>query len=195
MNWTIVLTFLGIGLSTLAIIPYLIDTAKGKTKPRIVSWIIWIMTNGIASLAAFYGGQYSTVLLLATVELLMLIIVVIGWRKGDKAFQKLDVTCLIGSIIGIIVWRLSGSADVAILILVTTEIIGGTPTLMHAWKKPAEETFITYFVTFLGSLCILMTVGSWAITGFVYPLHMVLFNLLVCSIMISKRFHNNNKTR
>lgn len=187
MNWTIVLTVLGIGLTTLAIIPYLIDTAKGKTKPRIVTWIIWIMTNGIASLAAYSSAQYPTALLLATVVVLMLLIVIIGWKKGEKTFQKLDVACFIGSLIGITVWRLSNSADVAIIILVITEIIGGAPTLIHAWQKPTEETFITYFVTFLGSLCILMTVGSWAITGFVYPLHMVMFNLLVCLIIICKR--------
>ncbi len=195
MDWVVVLTVLGIGLTSLAIIPYLVDTIQGKTKPRLVTWVIWIMTNGIASLAAFYSSQYPTALLLATVVILMSLIVGIGWKKGDKSFSRLDTVCFVGSIVGIIVWKLLDSADVAIMVLVLTEIIGGVPTLMHAWKKPNEETFVTYFVTFLGSLCILLTVGSWTITGFVYPLHLVLFNLFVCCIIITKRFFDNKKTR
>lgn len=187
MNLVVVLTALGIGLTTLAIIPYLIDTIRGNTKPRIVTWIIWIITNGIASLAAFYSREYPTALLLATVVVLMLIIVSAGWRKGDKSIQKIDIGCFIGAIFGIILWRLLGSADISIIILIATEIIGGLPTIIHAWEKPTEETFVTYFVTFLGSLCILITVDSFTITGFAYPLHMVLFNILISLIIMFRR--------
>ena len=40
-------------------IPYLKDILRGKTKPHVYTWFIWIITQGIALSGLLYGGGFG----------------------------------------------------------------------------------------------------------------------------------------
>lgn len=176
-------------ITILGYIPYIIDTIKNKTKPRIVTWFIWSLLNGISCIASFSEQQYSTAALMFCFALGTIAITVFGWKRGDKDINRLDIICLSGAIIGIILWAVLRSPSVAIIILILVDFIGGIPTLVHSWKKPDEETLTTYIMSFIGASLTLFTINSWRITSAAHPLFLVVICLnFILIITIRRRY-------
>lgn len=170
------------------ILPYLIGIIKGTTRPKIVTWIIWSSVTGIACAAAIFEKQYPTAILLFLSSLGTLLVAILGWKTGDKKIERLDTICLVGAIIGLILWQIYNSPAIAVLATIAINLVGGVPTLVHSWKKPGEEAWLTFFLSFLGALCTLVVIENWVITAFAYPLYLVLINILYTLVIVFRRF-------
>lgn len=185
------LTFILVALSSIltvaAVIPYLIEVIKGTTKPRVVSWFVWSLLTSIACAAAFVDGQYPTGILLLFASLETLSVVILGWKHGDKKIERLDIICLIGALVGLVLWLVFDSPAVAVVAMVAIDLLGGIPTLVHSWKKPHEETAITFFLSFLGATCILFLMTDWRITAFAYPLYLVVANFVFTVVIVARK--------
>ncbi|MDB5163177.1 MAG: hypothetical protein JWO54_726 [Candidatus Saccharibacteria bacterium] len=181
-------------LTVVAVVPYLIAVVRRKTKPRIVSWFIWSLLTGISAVASYSDQQYPSGILLTVAALGTLSVVVLGWRFGDKEIGRLDLVCLIGALVGVLLWQVFDSPALAILAAVTIDIIGGIPTWFHIWRKPHEETAITFALSFLGAFCTLLASQDWKVTAIAYPLYLVLTNLFMASLIYigQHRAYNRN---
>ena len=181
---TNVLVFISSALLIIGILPYLIGVIKGKTKPRVVSWIIWSSLTGIACAAALAERQYPTAILLLFSSLGTLLVVLFGWKRGDKKIERIDIVCFVGAIVGIVLWQIFNSPAIATLAMIAIDLTGGIPTLLHAWKKPHEEAWITFLLSFIGALCTLFTVSDWRITAFAFPLYLVVINIAFTLVIV-----------
>lgn len=187
MTIDFILIALGSILTIVAIIPYLLEVISKKTKPRIVSWLVWTIITSIAAIAALVDRQYPTAILLFSAALETLAVVVLGWKNSDKTIEKIDVICFVGAVIGIILWQVFDSPAIAVIATVIADFIGGIPTLLHSWKKPQEETWITFFISSIGAMCTLLVISDWRITSFAYPLFLVVINLIFTSVIILRK--------
>ena len=187
MTIDVILIVLGSVLTIVAIIPYLIEVISKKTKPRIVSWLVWTIITSIAAIAALVDRQYPTAILLFSAALETLAVVLLGWKNSDKTIEKIDVVCFAGAAIGIILWQVLDSPAIAVIATVVADFIGGIPTLLHSWKKPQEETWITFFISFMGAVCTLLVISDWRITSFAYPFFLVVINLVFTSVIILRK--------
>ena len=182
-------------ITILGYVPYIIDTVKKKTKPRVITWFVWTMLNGISCMAAFSEQQYPTAVLMFCFALGTLAVTVFGWRGGDKNINRLDVTCLIGAIIGIILWVIFNSPTTAVIAMILVDFIGGIPTQVHSWKKPDEETLMTYVMQFIGAGLTLLVIDSWRITSAAYPIFLVAICLNFILIISLRRQYLKLKKR
>lgn len=173
-------------LTIIANIPYLIDTVKKKTKPRVVTWFTWAILMSIAAAASLIEGQYATVAILLTSAIGATSIVILGWKSGDRKLEKLDKVCLAGVVIGVFLWQVFNSPAIGTLAMVLIDLLGGIPTTIHAWKKPEEETVISFVLFFSGAVCTLLAISMWAVTAYAYPLF-IAFNSLTTTIIIITR--------
>lgn len=187
MNLNVILVAISSVLTFGCFVPYLIDMINHKTKPRIISWFIWSVLTGIACVASLSEHQYSTAILLLASSLGTLSIVVFGWKGGDKEIGNLDTMCLIGATVGLILWIVFNSPAIAVLATIAIDFIGGIPTIVHAWKKPDEETWLTFGMSFLGALCTLLAIESWHITGYAFPLYLVIINMVFTLTIIFRK--------
>ena len=153
MSLVTILVILSSIFTVASVVPYIIEIIKGKTKPRVVSWFTWSVLTAIAGIASYIDGQYPTAILMLLVTIETLLVVIIGWKHGDKRIERFDIVCLVGALIGIILWQIFNSPAIAVIAAVSIDLIGGLPTLVHSWKKPNEETWQTFFLAFLGALC------------------------------------------
>lgn len=184
MNISNILVAVSSVLTIVAILPYFIEVIRGKTKPRVVTWVIWSLLTFIGFLAAITEKQYPTAILLALSSLATFSIVIFGWKLGDKKIERVDVICFIGAIIGIILWQVFHSASFAMIVMIIVDLIGGIPTLIHSWKKPEEETWMTFLLSFFAAFLTLLAVEDWQITGFAFPLYLVIMNLLFTLVIV-----------
>lgn len=174
-------------LSIASTFPYLAGVVKGVVKPRIITWIIWSILTGVSCIASLFEGQYVTMTLLIVTTALTSSVAILGWRHGSKQVNKLDITCLICALVGIVIWRLSNSPGLAVIVMLIADLMGGLPTLIHSWQKPNEEEWRTFSISAVGSFCTLLAVNSWKITAFAFPLYLVVMGLTYSTIIITRR--------
>lgn len=187
MDLKLVFIILSSILTIVAIIPYLVEVVRKTTKPRVVSWFVWTTITSIAATAVLFDHQYATAILLFSAALETFAVVLIGWRNGDKKIELLDIICLIGAMIGVILWQVFNSPAIAVIATVVIDFVGGLPTLVHSWEKPQEETWVTFFLSFLGAACTLIVISTWSITAFAYPLYLVVINIIFTSVIIFRK--------
>lgn len=174
-------------LIVVSVIPYLIDVARRKTKPRVVSWFNWGLLGAIAGAAALSDGQIpAAVLSFASVAEVMLV-VILGLYYGDRHFEKLDIYCQIGALVGLGLWFMLDSPLIAIVIITSIDLIAALPTYKHIWQKPHEETLSAFVLSAIASALALATVTTWAITGLVYPVYLLLANGIMAGMILYRR--------
>ena len=120
-------------LTIVAVIPYIRDIIKKKTKPRIVSWFNWSLLAGISAAASYAAHQYPAAILSTFGAIECLIIVFLGFKHGDKHLELFDIGCQIGALTGLILWWIYNSPAIAIVAAILIDFIAGLPTLRHAW--------------------------------------------------------------
>jgi len=164
-------------LSLAGTIPYIRDILRGKTKPRIVSWLTWGILTGVAMAASFVDHHYPSAILAACMTLNAVAVVALGIIKhGRVLFDRFDMTCLLLVIVGLVIWYIFQSPAMAVIAVIAIDAIAGLPTLRHAFKHPEEETAFNFATASIASLLTLFVAGSVAITAIAYPLYLVLFN-------------------
>lgn len=167
-------------------VPYIIEIIRGKTKPRIVSWAIWTLLTSIATAASFVDGQYPAAALSLAVTIQTGSIVVLGLRHGDRKLTRLDVVCVIGAVVGLVLWYVFNSPAIAVLAAVTIDLIGVIPTIHHAWWRPSEETWLTFLMASLSGGLTVLVAGSWRATAIAYPLYLLIINLLIVVVLLGR---------
>lgn len=189
MNLITIFTILGGSLTLASIVPYLVGIVKKKIRPRIISWFVWTILPTISLIAAIGQGKYATAVLLFCSAMTTLSVVILGWKHGNRKITKLDVICLTGALIGVVFWVLSGLPAITVLFTLVISLLGGIPTIVHAWHKPYEEAWVTFVMASVGALFILLTINDWNVVGFAYPLYLVVINIIFSSVVIIRRQH------
>jgi hypothetical protein len=162
-----------------ATIPYLIEIVRGQTKPRVVTWFTWAIILSIGSAAAFTAHQIPAGVLMLSTSLEAAAVVVLGYKHGDRTFEKLDLICLCGAVTGLSLWMLLHSPALAVLATVLIDFTGALPTLKHSWHKPHEETLITYVLFSISNVLTLTVVNYRVFTSLAYPIYVFSIDLAI----------------
>lgn len=178
------LIFLSGAITIGAALPYMIEIIRGKTKPRIVSWFTWTLLTGIACAASFADHEYATGILLLCAAAETAAVCILGFKRGDRKFEKIDIVCQIGAIAGLLLWLIFNTPAIAVLATVVIDLIGAIPTLWHSWRKPFEETWITFALSSLGGGITLIVSHDWKITAIAYPLYLLVINIIMTLVII-----------
>lgn len=168
----------------LGTVPYLVDIAKKKTKPRVISWFNWGILGAIAGAAALSDNQIPAAVLSFASVLEVMLVVILGLFYGDRHFEKLDLFCQVGAGIGLTLWFTLNSPLLAIIIITIVDLIAAVPTYRHIWQAPKEETLSTFVICAIASALTLASVASLAPTGLIYPIYLLLANLFMASLII-----------
>lgn len=170
---------LGSVLTIVSIVPYVIDVIKKKTKPKIVSWFTWTLLTAIATFAAIDSGDFASAILTGVASVGTLIVAIIGYRLGDKKFERFDIGAQIGAIVGLLLWLIFNTPLIALIATVGIDFLAALPTVRHAWLKPKEETAITFLLSGLGSLLILLSIDTLSLSGLLFPIYLTFMNLAI----------------
>jgi hypothetical protein len=173
-------------VAILGAFPYIIQIIRGRTKPRIVTWFTWSLLTGIACAASFSTHDIPSAILTLASMLVNMTIVVLGFKHGDRHFERLDVFCQLAAFVGLALWFLFNSPAIAVSSSIAIDAVGAIPTLKHSWKRPYEETWISFLLGSIAGVLTTIVAASWSITAVAYPLYLAIANaLLVALILLS----------
>ena len=169
-----VLGFFGGLLAVAGSVPYIIETAKGRTRPHSVTWGVFTVVDTVSIANQLSAGAAASVWLVVGFAVANGTIFVLSLRRGVRSFDTLDIVVLCGTLLGLALWQALGSPSVSIIANVVVVGLALVPTYVKAWRDPASETAITFLTGAIAGLLSALSVGRLDFVLLVLPTFLVL---------------------
>ncbi|HEU5121336.1 MAG TPA: hypothetical protein VFT59_00690 [Candidatus Saccharimonadales bacterium] len=175
-------------ISLVGTIPYIRDTIRGRTKPRVASWLVWGILTGIAAAASFSRGHMPAAVLALCMTISCLVVTALAIKKtGSASLEKVDISCLVAALVGFLLWQWFNSPEIAVLAVVAIDAVASLPTIRHAYRAPDEETLFEFVMAGLASIVALAATTNFAVTAVLYPIYIIVFDFTVAMLIIRGR--------
>ena len=169
-------------------LPYIYSTLRGRTRPNRVSWWIWAFI-GIVLFATYQqSGARENQWVLILMILTPLLIALLSLRYGVGGASRLDLVSIVGCLIALALWAVSGSAIVGLAFSILADAIAGLPTVWKSWQQPYSENLLKWSLTLLAFFLNLFAIEEWTPFQVSYPLYLLLLALvIVIAIVLGRR--------
>ncbi|MDB5159749.1 MAG: hypothetical protein JWO99_12 [Candidatus Saccharibacteria bacterium] len=174
---------LGAGIILFCTLPYIIDVVKRKTRPNIVTWVVWTVLISIGAAALFASHDYNAAWLLVGDAIATFAVVIVGLKYGTAELDGFDIVCLIGALVGLALWLIFDSPIIAIVATIIIDLIGTIPTIRHSYRRPEEETSITFALGAIATIFTLLSLSEYAFSAWIYPAYLLCSNGLLFLII------------
>lgn len=168
---------------------YVIDTFRGKTQPNRVTWFLWALAPLIAFSAQISGGVGVRSLMTFMVGFGPAMVFLASFRD-KKAFwkiTKLDIACGVLSILALVLWYITKTGNIAIMLSILADLLAGVPTLIKAYKFPETESYNVFFFGAVSAAITLLTINQWSFTVAAFPIYIFLICAILFLLIIRKQ--------
>lgn len=156
-------------LSALSYIPYIISIIRGKTKPARASWIIWSLLSFVILASYKSLGASTTLFVVYAYAVGTFITMLLSLKYGVGGWTRFDKICLLTSALSLVVWWLTNSAFLALLMNILIDVIGTLPTIKKVYHQPDSEDRTAWSLFFLGSFFNLLAINQLSLEIALYP--------------------------
>jgi len=148
--------------------PYILAILRGQTKPAKASWIIWASLDTITLLGMYAKDAVNGQIVGAVLG--VWIVVALAIKYGKPGWTKLDRLCLVGAVIGIVLWQAFSNPVLAILTSQSVVFLGSIPTFVSAWHDPSKEDRIAWTIYWLSCVAAVIAIPSWTLQDTAQPI-------------------------
>ena len=182
-----ILGIIAVILSITGYIPYFINIFKNKTKPHAFTWFVWGLITGLGFIIQILkGGGYGSYVT-GVSALLCFAISAIALKKGEIVYDKNDWVSFLCAILAIFLWYITDNSALAVFLIIIGDALGFIPTFRKGWKKPFEETAISFVFNSLKYIVALLALNHYSINTALYPLYLVFANGLFGLMLFWRR--------
>lgn len=167
---------------------YFTSIYKGETRPHGFSWFVWGVVVGIGALAQLQldpTGLSGWTLLAVAIS--CLIIAVLGFWIGEKNITRGDWITFLSALIAIPVWQLTQEPVLAVVIVMTIDILSYYPTMRKTWNEPWTEPALSTFTCAARYFCIMFTVSEPTLSNLIYPGFLMTIDLIFALLIVYRR--------
>ncbi|HSX23869.1 MAG TPA: hypothetical protein VLE74_02100 [Candidatus Saccharimonadales bacterium] len=134
-------------LSVVGTTDYVLSILKGTTRPhrttRVVLFIVSV-ANLVGTIAAHAGLGVLLLSLLFFGRSLLLALLSI--KRGIGGTSRLDISCAIIAVLGILAWQVTGSGIWALAFAILADAVAYIPAVLKTWKLPKSEAPLMYWL-------------------------------------------------
>ena len=178
---------IAIVLTFVSYTPYFIDLIKGRTRPHIFSWFIWIIVTSIIFALQISAGAGFGALVTLAVAIASLFIFILGFKQGNKDIKKIDYVFLVLALLAIPLWLVVKQPVLSIILLSTVDMLAFAPTVRKSWDAPYSETLIHYVITTFRHGLSIIALAQYNIITILFPGTWVIANALFSIMLITRR--------
>ena len=168
---------LAVAISFAGYVPYLHDMFRGKTKPHIFSWIIWVILEFTSFGIQVKNGAGSGAWVTFFSALVAVIVVIYAFRHRKLNITKIDWVCFFGALFSLVLWLVFHQPLLAAILLSSTDLLAFIPTFRKSWKLPYDETLFEYSMASLKFTVAFFAFNSFTLAAVIYPAYLVIANL------------------
>ncbi|MDD5171876.1 MAG: hypothetical protein PHF60_02455 [Candidatus ainarchaeum sp.] len=180
----------------LGFVPYIIGTLRGTTKPNKTTWLIWAVMGVIIAASYFSAGARDSVWVPAAYAIGILAVAALSLRFGEKGWTKLDLLCLLGAGVGLLLWWLTSEPTFALYLTIAVDAIGFLPTLRKAYERPESEDRLAWCLFLVADALNIFAISEWTLAMASYPVYVLVFTIAVNALLhLPKRDGTRGKGR
>lgn len=166
----------------IAFLPYIWAIVNGQATPSPVSWSIWAVVDTLTFFAMKKEkaqlGQITGALLGAwTVTFLAL-------SFGKPTMGAIEWVSVLGALTGIILWKSTGNAVLAIVSSQIALFLGAIPTFVSTYRNPAQEDPLAWSIWFASCICALLAVKKWDVANALQPITFTVIEGTVLALIV-----------
>jgi len=189
--------FVGVAVNLFCSLWYIRGVFRTGTKPNLISWFIWMLAPligfflqlkadaGLSSLGVFWAGFGP-----------FLVVIFCLFKKNVFwKIQFFDIVCGIFSIVALALYVITNDLGVSIIFAIFSDFLAYIPTFIKSWKYPETETSSTYIGGVINNTLALLIIKNWTFTIYLFPLYLVLANLIEISFLYRRRIFRKRLTK
>lgn len=147
-----------IGIGT--IIPYYVDIVRGNTKPQKVAFLIFAILSTISFFGQLVEGATSSLLLPAVFMIHLWIVFILSLKYGVGGRSKSNIYSFIFSIMILVIWFFTRSAELAIILTVIVNTVGKYLIAEKVYNEPYSDLLLIWWASVFASLFAMISVGE-----------------------------------
>ena len=182
---------LGAALSMLGAFAYCREVLRGRVLPNRVSWFLWALAPLIAFAAQVSGGVGLPSVLTLSVGLGPLCVFLTSFAGGAGRWQltRFDLGCGVLSLLAIVLWLVSGSGTIAIVMSIAADALASVPTVVKAIRAPETEFAAPFRNGVINAVITLLAIQHWSFASAAFAVYILLISSLLFSLI---RFGSHN---
>lgn len=137
-----------------------------KTNPRKVSWIIWAVLDSITLAGMLLKYSINGQIIGAVIG--AWVVVILTTKYGESGWDWLDIFCLSGAVVGIVIMFVNPVYAIATSLSVV--FLGSFPTFKSAWKNPKNENRVAWTIYWLSCVVATIAIPKWDFQHAAQPL-------------------------
>ncbi len=157
-------------------VPYLLDAAKGKTKPHFISWLIWSIVTMIAFFGQWAKGGGPGSWMTGATGLINIAIALIAFKNGTKNITLHENILFICSLCAIALWVFVKEPILSVLVVITIDASACFFTIKKTLKDPKSETLILFYTNIVKNLLAIIALQQYNLTTIIFPIYQLLSN-------------------
>jgi hypothetical protein len=187
------LVIVGVVVQIIGAWGYFVDTIRGKVQPNRVSWLLWTIAPLVAFAAEIQQGvgiQSLTTFVVGFVPLLIFSASFVN-RKAEWKLSRFDLACGFLSIIGLIVWSITRTGNLAIVFSILADGFAAVPTIVKSFKEPESENHLPYTAGVVNSAIGVLAIQRWDFQSYAFPIYLLLVSSVIAALIkfqLGKRF-------
>lgn len=160
---------------------YLILTIKGKTQPNRVTWFLWALAPMIAFSAELGKGVGAEALFTFSTGFNPLLIFLASFINKHSTWKlsKLDYVYGSLSLLGLLLWQLTGEGNLAITFAIFSDGLAAVPTLIKSYHEPESESYYIFLTGMFTSLLTILSLSAWDYSHIAFPLYI----FSICTVL------------
>lgn len=179
-------------LAFVGLVPYVLSIFRGETKPNRASWFIWLVVNLSLVFSYHSAGASTTIWLNIAYVVTTSLIFILSLKYGVGGYTPLDITCLIGAVIGLGLWWATNNPVTALYMNVFVDALGFIPTIKKAYLLPESENKLSWNISTLSNAVNVAALNNWQFKIILFPVYNFIFNAAVAVLIynvIQKKFN------
>jgi hypothetical protein len=181
------LSVIAIGIAIASYYPYLSNMFAGKTKPHAFSWFIWGLLTGIGFFAQLSDHAGPGAWVTGFTAAICMVIFLFALKEGRRDIIIFDWICLFGAGMALGLWAITDSPLFSVILITIIDAIGFLPTFRKTYKKPFEETLLTYMLSAIKFVVAIMALENISLITTLYPASLVFMNGIFVLIVNFRR--------
>ncbi len=160
---------------------------KGQAKPHRTTRFTILLTTTISTASLIAAHNTVAVWLAGVSALQAIFIFTLSIKHGMGGWSKSDISCLVISIIGIILWQTTKNPLLALYASIIADFTGMIPALIKTYHFPRTEVWTFYLLDVFAGLFNMFAIQQWNIREVSYPFYIILINFAMVLLVIRPR--------
>ncbi len=187
LDWKTTLAFISFALALGSYVPYVYDIIHRRIHPHAYTWLIWSITQGVASAGLWYGHGGWVAVSLAIGSLFVFSIFLLSLKYGTKDITKSDTIVLCFALLAIVVWWQLDNPLLAVLMVSLIDVIGYIPTYRKSLTKPWSESLLAWILVSASYIFALGALAEHNLLTVSYLVSIFFANMLLILLCLVRR--------